>query len=272
VKFQMVFTKISLFLSFFYLFSANMVLSTSKVPSTYMDPNNPGIFSGCPENAECDQSMGRLRKSWHKLLGRAQSNQKNAKSLDQFRRKYGILTQAWTLPKISKKYSPIIFDSSCTHLRKRPKDAQVKEGQLFIKYTKKNQIYAFNGKKTVRLSSKDGVILDTLLLESGNKIQKFLIPRGETPIGIKDRDLRFLISDSYLYYSLLISSSGKWHVIDNNLKDTFSSESTVCSKDLLKAAKKISDPHNIYQGHFCRKLYDEITKKGYTYLVKWSCD
>ncbi len=223
-------------------------------------------FEGCPTNSLCVKEMGNLRKSWLKTL----SKKNPYKGIERFRKKNGMPLKIWTRDKVLKEPTLIMWDSFCPKHNPKPSS----EGLI----NTEEKIYIaeawYKNFGTVLKSFKEGdqiLVNRAYVLEKDKSVTTYIIPRAEAPLFISDKKLYFTIEEEGHYFGLWISPNGKLRADQTYLPKNFPTEKK-CPEELSKAfSAGIKNP-KLYQGFFCKAIWDQSSKKFKTIALGWSCN
>lgn len=221
-------------------------------------------FKGCPTNSLCSQNMGAKREKWLKAL-----RSPKAATAENFRKQFGMPIKIWTRDTVLKDPSMITWDSFCAKHNPKPSS----EG--LINTDEKIYITEVFSKDLNKIGSiyKEGpqVLLNRLYLLDGKKVIPYLIPRSEAPLFIEKNHLYFTVEEEGSYFGLWISPKGTLRISETFLPKNFPDE-VKCPEPLAKAFQAGIKNQNLYQGYFCKAIWNR-TKKAYsTMALGWSCN
>lgn len=226
----------------------------------------------CPENAICSKEMGQKRKRWLTFLKKIELEKtpsSKAKKIEQYRKREGIPLGIWMKAKAKgkgkgktrgKEVDVISWDSFCPRHQREGQELYI--GEVFAKDFK-------------TLTPSTFLVVDSAykLKRTGNGVARYPIPRGETPSHISGTKLVFAQEYEGHYYFLKTGPQGATQVVlppslsSQNLKE---SREIDCPKRLSGHFKK-SKNHPLYQGHFCKAIWNTELKVYETMLFPWPC-
>lgn len=223
-------------------------------------------FVGCPTNSLCNKEMGQRRSKWLKAL----KGPKAHIMIEKFRKKNGFPINIWTRDKVIKHNDLIVWDSFCPKHKPKPTADGVinTEQKIYIAqawYKDFNQI-----KKSLK-EEKEIILNQAYLLDSKGKVTTYTIPRAEAPLFIKDKNLYFTMEEEGSYYGMWISSNGRMKLGKTFLPKNFPNE-VKCPEALSKSFKDGIKNQNLYQGFFCKTIWNQSVKKYNTIALGWSCN
>jgi hypothetical protein len=239
--------------------------------------------AGCPENSDCTKEMGLHRKKWQGLLRSLNKMKKESleivTSLEDFRRKNGIPVSFYTNVGAFKRFSPIIFESSCALHNPKKKENKILIGEAYIKdlHDKVAHIQIQDTSHDIPLG--ELVYLDPVYVYDPLHPEKnliFFIPKGEKPIYINGDEITLLLEEEGVYYGLTIKTSGEWKITSTKThkelgleefnQDVPCSKNDEANKYFGKEIYKL-----YYQDNFCQTIYDLKTKTQLQMRLPWSC-
>ncbi len=211
-------------------------------------------YQGCPLNSICAPEMGVKKKSWDEMFKTLPKDKKLAvKTLEDFRKKNGILLPVWTISSPDEEKDLIKWNSPCPQ-------HQNPENKFF-------QAEVF----TSNFSSLDNnrfLEEEALLLNENNSIISYKIPSKELPLYLNGEEMIFSMTSEGAYYYLGVDPTGQVRVLDTQNTE-FSPTDAECPKDLITKFEQLSK--GLYSGHFCRNIYNSSLKKYQTLLFGLTC-
>jgi hypothetical protein len=221
-------------------------------------------FKGCPTNSLCSKKMGARREGWLKAI-----RSPKASVAEKYRSRIGMPIKIWTRDKALNDPSLITWDSFC------PKHNPKPSSEGLINTTEKiyiSEIFAKDLTSIGKLYKEgDQVLLNRLYLLDNKKVISYLIPRTEAPLFVENKKLYFTIEEEGSYFGLYISSSGELEISPTSLPKHFPDE-VKCPEALAKAFQAGIVNKNLYQGYFCKALWDRSKKAYITMALGWSCN
>jgi hypothetical protein len=218
------------------------------------------IYEGCPTNSSCLKEAGSRYQAWIEKLNRYSKRPNGWKSLEEYRKKHGIPLEVWTLENGLNNKELIHWDSPCTHHNQKGQRKimiGLGLGKSFGELIKKN---------------KKSILVRRALLENhhGESIS-YLIPRGETPLYISNKELIYIKSVEGNYFGLSVGSKGKVKIVPVTEPPKYPKTIT-CPPPLLQDFGDLSKDQKIYQGAYCQMLYNTTQNKYETMVFGWSCN
>lgn len=207
---------------------------------------------GCPLNSQCDEKVGQLWKNWSDLL-KKDWGPKKLKDLKSFVKGHGIPFKAWMEENKMIKEPHIIWDSHCKN--HRPPNTNILLSDVFLKKIKDDVGVLFNKAFIVHKSGKSSL---------------YSIPRDQTPVLIKNKNLVFSMEEEGDYYGLHISNGGALTLSKPVTKTKEITEIT-CPVSLVDNFKSLKYPSNLYSDIFCQQIWNEDEKSYSIVLMGWSC-
>lgn len=175
----------------------------------------------------------------------------------------------WSRDKVIKNQGLITWDSFCSKHNPKPNS----EG--LIDTAEKIYISEVFAKNLLEIGSKykEGpeILLNRLYLLDGKKVLSYLIPRSEAPIFMDKKKLFFTVEEEGSYFGLSISQKGDLKIVETSLPKNFPDE-IKCPKELSKAFKEGIKNPRLYEGFYCKALWDRSKKKYTTMAIGWSCN
>jgi hypothetical protein len=230
-------------------------------------------FKGCPENSECDQVMGLGLQKWKELTTKLEddkaSEAKKAQQIENFREKYGLPVEFYTLKKSQQGYKPLLFNSACTeHNPKDPKQSKILRGVAFIKSLSKERAIIWRDQTEIQVPV--GELLSpqpvTVYLPSG--AVTYELPLEDEPLFIKGGLVHVLKEEDNLFFFLAISANGEWKVVENQVSQLSLWEShkqiIECPKDQVQAPK-------VFNYSSCKTIWNEDLKKTVVMKLNKGC-
>jgi hypothetical protein len=238
---------------------------------------------GCPENSDCTKEMGLHRKNWLSLLRSISKIKKDSNdfisSIEDFRKKNGIPTSFYTNVGAFKRFSPIIFESSCPLHNPKKKENKILIGEAFIKDVHEKIAHIKIQDTSHDIPIGDLVHLDPVHIYDPlhpEKNQIFYVPKGEKPIYINGDEITLLMEEEGVYFGLAIKASGEWKITTTKTHKDLGLEEfnqdVPCSKN--DEANKFFGQEiykRYYQDNFCQTIYDLKSKTQFQMRLPWSC-
>lgn len=231
-----------------------MNLSTlrANVDGTKFDHLN----SGCPINSACNKNLGTKRISWIKFLRSTTAKTKKIE-FDNFTKKFGVPINIWTTLKAAKDQSIIQWDSPCRGHRIPGKE--IFKGQVFVK--------SFH-----HIEKQESLIVPKIYLLNKEQLLKvYPRPRDTFPSFMTNKTFFYNLSDEGELFGIKVSKSG---TIDLN-RSKFSDQSpreVKCPNQLVSLFEERKRPQNLFQGHYCKAIWNLQKKQYQTVLLGWSCN
>lgn len=211
---------------------------------------------GCPENSKCSKKTGVIRQQWIEI---AKSRRKEkVKRLQSFARSFGAPLTVWGLDKAELNDQYVIWDSPCKkhNLEEEPRISLVDVFSKDLSSLKKN---------------KDVIIPYGLLLNSKNKIEKLDLLRGDAPILLSNNSVFYVQEVEGIYYTLELHRNGKIQLLKTPRVTQYPSE-VQCPKELTDKLTSMTEYKNLYQGQFCKKIWNVSTNSYQVMALGWSCN
>ncbi len=210
---------------------------------------------GCPSNSQCSKKIGIIR---HQLVGIAKSAGSNKISkMRSFTASYGALLPVWGRQIAEKNQDLILWDSSCKGHNK-----EKMESMKLIEVFSKNL-------NTLR-KEKDLFIPNALMTDRKSKRVRSVI-RGDAPILIDGDDLIYIRENEGFYYGLRILPNGEIRIEDTPKVQNYPSE-VGCAEEVTKELLSLAPVKHLYQGSYCKIIWNKKSKKYETLAFGWSCD
>lgn len=208
---------------------------------------------GCPINSICGKMMGEKKARWDDFLIHLPKNAKKAtKLLEFYRKKNGILLPIWSISDNSEEQDLIKWNSPCPNHPKN--DRQLYLSAAFI--------------TDFSLLDNSRFISEIALLLKDHSVVTYPIPNREIPLYIEGKDMIFSISSEGSYFHIAIGPSGKIRVV-SPAKTDYSFEDTQCPSILSNKFTQLNQ--GLYQGSFCRKIYNTLSKNYQVILFGLTC-
>lgn len=204
--------------------------------------------------------------SWISLL----KSKKPISALEKFRRTQGIPLNIWTRDKVLKHPQLILWDSFCPKHNPKPSSEGLINTDQKI-YIAQAWSKDFNEVKKNFKEADEILINRAYLLKEDKTVETFMIPRAEAPLLLKDGKLYFTIEEEGNYFGLWIKSDGTLRVDKTYLPKKFPNE-VKCPEALSKAFQAGVKNPNLFQGFFCKTLWNQSLKKLSTIAIGWSCN
>ncbi len=221
-------------------------------------------FKGCPTNSLCKEQMGSLRQRWLKAIRSPKPAVAEA-----FRKKQGMPIKIWTRDTLLRHPSLITWDSFCPKHNPKPSSEGLinTDEKIYI-----SEVFSTD-LSLIGKTYKEGpqVLLNRLYLLEDKKVVTYLIPRAEAPLFIENKKLYFTIEEEGSYFGLEVARDGKLGITATSLPKNFPDE-IKCPEALAKAFQKGIINQKLYQGFFCKALWDRTKKKYATMAIGWSCN
>lgn len=222
-------------------------------------------YKGCPTNSLCAKKMGELRSKWLKVLSKNKPS-----ALDKFRKKNGIPVNIWTRDTVLKHPNLIIWDSFCKKHNPKPNTEGLinTEEKIYIA-----QVWAKNF-DDIKKSFKEGnevLVNRAYVLDESKKVTTYRIPRAEAPLFISDGKMYFTVEEEGNYFGLWVDSRGNIKIDQTYLPKSFPDE-VKCPEILSKAFQAGIRNQKLFEGFFCKAIWNQSTKKFNTVALGWSCN
>lgn len=210
---------------------------------------------GCPSNSSCSKKIGLIRHQW---TGIAKSTTPNKiKRMRSFTSSYGALLPVWGRESSEKNQDLILWDSSCKGHNK-----EKLESIKFIEVFSKN----LNSLK----KEKDLIIPNVIMTNrKSNRVRSVL--RGDAPILIDGNDLIYIKESEGFYYALRLKLNGEISIEEVPKVESYPSE-IGCTEDVTKELLQLTSIKHLYQGSYCKIIWNKKAKKYETLAFGWSCD
>lgn len=260
------------------LFFISLSVFSQTTPQIQVIPNPKSLddfdhqFKGCQENSECDQVMGLQLTRWKDLLTKVNDQKvepaKKAQYIELFRAKYGIPVEFYTQQKSQLGFKPMLFDSHCKE--HNPKTGpKILKGTAFVKSLNKERAVVWRDQAQIEVPVGELFLPQTVSVYEGANVDTYLLPIGDQPLYIKNKDLHILREEDGFFYMLRISQNGDWKV--ENVQTSKLSEwedkraEVVCPKDKTKL-----DP-GVFGIEFCKTVWNEDLKKAVVVKLHQGC-
>lgn len=238
------------FLAFIFLYSGkSTALEYSKIE-----------FEGCPENAYCKKETGLVRKKWIEQLRNFSEGKISEQKINSFiQSEYGLPVSGWAQEEGSLWPNVLLWDSPCKQHSKSTNKYYIAE--VF----RKN----FSARELKEIPN---LFFSRAILHDGDKPSySVIVPRGDSPLFLKDGSLYYLREEEGIFYGLLIDRDGNFKVTKNETSPEPPKEVT-CGKEQIAQFNRESPSPNFYQGTFCKEIWDKTRKSYKSMLFGWSCN
>ncbi|MBT7609338.1 MAG: hypothetical protein HN576_06255 [Bacteriovoracaceae bacterium] len=220
------------------------------------------IYEGCPDNSECSKEMGQKRKKWLSVLSNKNMRPSNRRAaLNYVKKSIGVPLGFWYLPKPILHKEVIFWQSPCSQHNTKINPLRIAEG-LFSNF---GDLEDLKNKDEKVFPSK------TYTYNNKKKIISYYLPRGDTPLMVKNKKLYFVREAEGSYYNMTIDRKGNLDIVKPFKPKEYPSEIT-CPKDLLTHMKSQIKQSNLYLSYFCKAVWDKSNKKFQTFIFGWSCN
>jgi len=229
-------------------------------------------FKGCLENSECDQVMGMQLSRWKDLIkknGNEEiSESKKTQLLEQFRVKYGIPVDFYTVQKSQQGLKPMLFSSPCK-MHNQKDEEKILRGTAFLKSISQDKAVAWRDQTQMEIPLGEILMPQPVLIYDGDIPIKYQLPLEDQPLYIQNKDLIVLREEDGFFYGLRISRNGDWKIVQldfSNLAQWEEKKSEVkCPMESKKAAPEA------FGVEFCKLIWDEDQKKAVTVKMHQGC-
>lgn len=209
---------------------------------------------GCPLNSICGTEMGVKKALWDDILKTLpKDNHLAVKTLEDFRKKNGLLLPVWTISNTLEEKDIIKWNSPCPQ-HQNP-DNNFFQAEVFAP--------DFSSLDNKRFTQEEA-----LLLEENNTIVSYRIPSKELPLFLNGKEMIFSMTSEGVYFYVAIDPSGKIRVIDTKNTE-FNPLDIECPKELASKIDQLSK--GLYSGHFCKNVYNFALKKYQPLLFGLTC-
>jgi hypothetical protein len=220
------------------------------------------IYKGCPDNSECSKEMGQKRQKWISVLTDKKMRSNNHRAaLDYVKKTIGLPLGFWYLPKAKLHKDIIFWQSPCSQHNTKANPIRIAEG-LF---------QDFASIEDLKKKGEQIFFSKTYTLDANNKINSYYLPRGDTPLMVKNKELYFVREDEGSYYNMTINLKGKLDITKKFKPREYPSE-VICPPNLLKHMKSKVKQLNLYRSYFCKAVWNKSNNKFQTFIFGWSCN
>jgi hypothetical protein len=229
-------------------------------------------FKGCLENSECDQVMGLQLTRWKDLINKVRDNNmpvvKKNQFLELFRSKYGIPVEFYTDQKSQQGFKPLLFDSACKN--HNPKEGpKILRGMAFVKSLSKEKAVIWRDQAQIEVPVGELLMPQPVFVYGTTEPQQYLLPLGDQPLFIKNKDLYILKEEDGFFYTLKIGPNGDWKVENTDFSRLSEWEDkrneVPCPVDKTKLAPKS------FEVEFCKSIWSEDLKKAVVVKMHQGC-
>lgn len=230
------------------------------------------IYDGCPDNSECSEETGKLRKKWLSLISdkKLRKNNKLA-ALKFFKKKNGVPVGYWFIPQKVLPKEIIYWQSPCQHHNKK-KEGEKKLIDLKDKIKiSESFISTFQQLNDLKIKEERVFIPVTYTLNAQKQALPYYYPRGDLPTMVKNNKLYFVREDEGHYYSMTVDQKGRIDISQSFTPKEFPEE-VKCPDSLLNLMKKKHEGLNLYQSYFCKAIWNQSKKSFQTFIFGWSCN
>ncbi|GEM_PF-1351753 len=253
----------------------NSDLEIHLLPQETKGLDGDHIFTGCPENSECDQIMGLQFQRWQNLLRNLQAKEKDPKKQTQFLQGfldlYGVPAEFYTNLRTTKSFKPMYYNSPCRDHNPKGKPLErILRGTSFIKKTTATSVTIWRDQATIEIPVSDEIRLAKLDIINDDSSLSYLVPLEEEPIFVTKDGPVFLREDDGLFYGLQIQNSGDWKIITLNFTNLSFYES---KKNLLDCNKYKTRPTASapFETIICKEVWDDSLKKNRPIVLRRGC-
>ncbi len=210
---------------------------------------------GCPTNSNCSKKIGLIRHQW---TGIAKSNTPNKiKRMRSFTSSYGALIPVWGRSSAEKNEDLILWDSSC-------------KGHNNEKLESIKLIEVFSKNLNSLKKEKDLLVPNVIMTaRKSNRIRSVL--RGDAPILIDGDDLIYIKETEGFYYGLRLKVNGEVSIENVPKVQNYPSE-VRCTDEITNELLNLTSIKHLYQGSYCKIIWNKKKKKYETLAFGWSCD
>ncbi|MBY0516947.1 MAG: hypothetical protein K2P81_08570 [Bacteriovoracaceae bacterium] len=228
---------------------------------------------GCPENSECDATMGKLLRQWDALSFRWKSGPSGSallqKELPFVTAKRGWPGEFYARPAVRSTLAPVLYSSPCTqHRSKNPSEVMLR-GLGFMKGVKDQHVVMTKEDTEYSLKLGEAVFLQTVVHFPPNKPPvTYYLPLEEKPLYFEEDVMVSIVERDDLYALLKAKPDGSWTFIpspgEGLSKYSEAQEDTECPKNI------IPNPVGFFKT-YCQKIsYQDGSPAGVVQLF-WGC-
>lgn len=258
------------------LFFLSLASLAQVTPRVQPIPNPKGLedfehqFKGCPENSECDQTMGQDLLKWQDLISKLNKDipggPKRAMALETFRSLRGIPVDFYSTRKSQQGFKPLLYGSSCKQHQSKNEDQRIFKGTAFVKGIDSKKAIVWRNNALVEVPVGELFVPQSVVVHFPEGPTTFYLPLMDQPLFIKGKELFILREEEGTFYTLKVSDKGEWKIVDIDQTRLLSWEDK--RENVKCPVEKIKSSPKEFQNDFCKTVWDEDSKK--TVIVKMS--
>lgn len=238
-------------------------------PQSYEDFEHQN--KGCPENSECDEVMGLQLSRWKKLMSSIKnskfSEEKKAQEIEEFRSKYGIPVDFYTIIKSQQGFKPLFFNSPCSHHNFKDDSKKILKGTAFLKGLNSKSATVWRDQAQIEVPTGELLKAQLVRIYFKEGPEDYYLPLNDQPLYLAGKYLYVLREDEEVFYTLRISPDGEWRIVPTELSRLSTREAR---RDNAKCPdEKTSD--EVFKIDFCKSVYDEKEDKSLIVRMHLGC-
>jgi hypothetical protein len=218
-------------------------------------------FQGCPENSECDPTMGRDLKNWRDLITKLQNEKsipKRTQELEAFRTARGIPVDFYSSKKSQQGFRPLLYNSPCKDHNPKSSEEKTYKGTAFLKAMDSKTGKVWRNDALMEIPQGELLTSQPVVVYYPEGALTYELPLMDQPLFIKAKDLFVLREDEGVFYILKVSKTGDWKIVDLDQTKLLTWEE---KREPVKCpAEKIKSSPKAFQNDFCKTVWDEDSK------------
>lgn len=222
---------------------------------------------GCPENSQCDPTMGKLINQWKILTSKWGDQSPSAGELKSMMEQLGWPIEFYGHATLASTLAPVMFASTCTHHKKAQKP--LSRILAFVRGSDKEHLIVKKAETEYRLKLEESAILQ-LVIHHGvdKKITRYYLPLGEKPLYIERDKLTAVVEHEDVYVLMTIPAHGLWEIksLDGTSLMKYQDEQSdvPCPKEAIVMPAAFSKT-------YCQTVTDKAGKPNGIMQLFWDC-
>lgn len=216
-------------------------------------------YLGCPLNSQCSKFTGETRAKWVNLINQWIKNPKTQLNINKsIATQTGHLINVWATPFTEKEPKLVLWDSPCSNHRIPGKNIYIAE--IFVNSLAENEV-----------KQHPEIIFSKAFYLEKNQIKSAYLPRGDAPIAIENNAFVFTKEEEGVFYGLTVGKDGKINVVLPH-KPLKTPQEIRCPENLKLAFESDIKFKNLFQGSYCKALWDNQQNEFVPIILGWSCN
>ena len=219
------------------------------------------IYKGCPDNSECSKEMGQKRQKWISVVSNKDIRASNHRAaLAYFKKSFGLPLGFWYRPSKRLHKDIIFWQSPCQQHNSKIDPIRIAEG-LFSD---------FMTIQDLKNKGQQVFFAKTYTEDNKGKYISYYLPRGDTPLMVKNKLLYFIREEEGHYYNMTINRKGELDIVKKFKPKEYPVEVS-CPKKLLAHMIAQVKEKSLYKSYFCKAIWNKSKNKFQTFVFGWSC-